>query len=1422
MKTLLRILTLAMFVVGVALPDTASANFTFFRNYPDLQWKVIKTEHFNVFYPVSRDEKTEHPVDAEFAARKTAYVAEEMYPLICGQFNYYLDETVNIVILDHNDDLEGYTIPNFDWIVVSARWSDDLWRLRGHHDWLRVVLYHEFAHVVSLKADQTFAEESFGSVIGVNWGDGRINTQAGASVFFGTGDPWFWVEGGAEYYTGVAGINNWTSNRDMRIRMDALEGLIMDLDEAGDYFGMNDGFDGERHYQGGYAFALYLEERFGQGVYQGFAQKRSEQGWTPDWNSVIEETLAIPAKQLYEDFRTWAREKYEKVEARVHADHHEGKVLATEQYHWMSDKPEDREQTEWLKTIGGRDKYKWRRERTKDGMYNYAPRMSADGKRVGLLKGNGLAVANTTEGTFLPLANDPEERWAGDAASGLWPEKPRFDLIAPAGFLVSDGQYDFSPDGSKIAFACTEDTKDAPGSKSEAAWKASKKVPPLVDDWDGYHRHALCVLDYAALWQEAEAQYKKFWKDKDPMEEDRVAWEKARRGIKVKAPKEEKGKKAKRHVSDWFDEVLPKKYITIHPSEIRIQDPAWSPDGTKLVMSRYEDGNQDLWIFDVATGTSTQLTKFDDGTQLEGTDWSPDGKQIVYGAFRWNQSDLYVVQADGTNNRPLTMDKYEDREPHWAHDGNIYFGSDREGGIFNIFRLNPRIDPSKPDKDLDGIADGADKCPAEPETANLYRDQDGCPDGVPVRMTQEKIEIDEKVQFALDDARILEDSYDLLDAVARTMVEHPELLAVEIGGHADAQGDPAANLDLSQRRSNSVLDYLAGKGVDRARLSAMGYGSTRPIRAETNEEAYATNRRVEFVIKARERASTDKVVAPTAPASCSAITNAGGLGNAYVTQVTNVVGGAFWPWVTPEGNLLYSNYLAFGFKYYGLPCGEWMGKVIDPTPFVITKDSWGTDKPQERFPSYEEVTEDVNGSLGYARNPMLIPIINLSATSLSHLGVDFGAYFNTSDVLDKHEVSIFTTAGEDLTLWGRYDNRLTNVPFYLGGMLRSIKFDYGFNLDEDGSTVTTDDQFLGDLKQGYLFYGGFAGLQVPFRPGVNLDISTFQYGLSIAGTDNGKRFDPIYYRGRQDVSLTIGRYENPRSLSIPINVRGGRSIVFGWSPNYSVPLNQASGGSDFDDGQEFQSYFFNEFTANYIEYIPLPFKSKKSGEDLLHTLELELQLGMIDRNVPYGDEMKAGGAGGGNVRNAYASNNLFAGYPGFSLSGESLAIVGLRYRFPLAAQIDKKVGPVYFESVYLQFFATVGNLWSYKLRGDVVADEGLFGELVTPDERDRKGGELERAGSTIQREWFGTGNSENGNHILADVGVELRVAANMFNRSPWFSFARIAYGFMPIQGRGDVDGDDVYTNSSDPALENRSDEIELAAPRFYLGIGTGW
>ncbi|MFD1873152.1 OmpA family protein [Hymenobacter bucti] len=73
-------------------------------------------------------------------------------------------------------------------------------------------------------------------------------------------------------------------------------------------------------------------------------------------------------------------------------------------------------------------------------------------------------------------------------------------------------------------------------------------------------------------------------------------------------------------------------------------------------------------------------------------------------------------------------------------------------------------------------------------------------------------------------------------------------LRVEVAGYTDNVGTPAANLSLSQRRAQTVLDYLASQGVPAARLRAKGYGETRPLAANDTEVHRAQNRRIELRI----------------------------------------------------------------------------------------------------------------------------------------------------------------------------------------------------------------------------------------------------------------------------------------------------------------------------------------------------------------------------------------------------------------------------------------------------------------------------------------------------------------------------------------------------------------------------------------------
>ncbi|MBX3264031.1 MAG: OmpA family protein [Labilithrix sp.] len=158
-----------------------------------------------------------------------------------------------------------------------------------------------------------------------------------------------------------------------------------------------------------------------------------------------------------------------------------------------------------------------------------------------------------------------------------------------------------------------------------------------------------------------------------------------------------------------------------------------------------------------------------------------------------------------------------------------------------------------PDNDKDGIPDVVDKCPNEPETFNGFEDEDGCPDKGIVVIDKDNILILKKIKFKTASAEILPESNEILDAVATTINHHPEFTLIEVAGHADERASDAYNLRLTQDRVNSVMAALVARKVDKSKLRAKGYGEFCPEDPGHNEEAWETNRRVEFkIVKTKE------------------------------------------------------------------------------------------------------------------------------------------------------------------------------------------------------------------------------------------------------------------------------------------------------------------------------------------------------------------------------------------------------------------------------------------------------------------------------------------------------------------------------------------------------------------------------------------
>lgn len=101
--------------------------------------------------------------------------------------------------------------------------------------------------------------------------------------------------------------------------------------------------------------------------------------------------------------------------------------------------------------------------------------------------------------------------------------------------------------------------------------------------------------------------------------------------------------------------------------------------------------------------------------------------------------------------------------------------------------------------------------------------------------------------FELGKAELKPISYVELNKAVDLMKNNPSMV-IEVGGHTDNLGGEAANQALSQKRAQSVVEYMVLAGIPRDKLIAKGYGESQPIKDNTTKEGRAANRRTEFVI----------------------------------------------------------------------------------------------------------------------------------------------------------------------------------------------------------------------------------------------------------------------------------------------------------------------------------------------------------------------------------------------------------------------------------------------------------------------------------------------------------------------------------------------------------------------------------------------
>ncbi len=145
----------------------------------------------------------------------------------------------------------------------------------------------------------------------------------------------------------------------------------------------------------------------------------------------------------------------------------------------------------------------------------------------------------------------------------------------------------------------------------------------------------------------------------------------------------------------------------------------------------------------------------------------------------------------------------------------------------------PPPPPPPADTDGDGVTDDVDKCPGT--APGVAVDAVGCERKGSITL--------EGVNFEFNSADLMVDSRPALDRVAVDLKKYPRL-KVEMQGHTDSVGADAYNQNLSQRRADSVAQFLTNAGVPTGQVTARGYGESEPVADNKTEEGRAQNRRV--------------------------------------------------------------------------------------------------------------------------------------------------------------------------------------------------------------------------------------------------------------------------------------------------------------------------------------------------------------------------------------------------------------------------------------------------------------------------------------------------------------------------------------------------------------------------------------------------
>ena len=560
----------------------------------------FSTDHYVItFYP-----------GTEGTARRVAEVAEEIFPHLAAAYDYYeVYQPIHLIVRDDSDFGNGYANEYTGTVTI---WASNLdWEIRGDHDWIKNVLTHEIAHIMTLQRARKNWPFRY-ALFSVSRFDSNPDISFTLPVYYLSTPKW-WVEGIAQFAPQQLGFDSWDSHRDMLLRMAVIEDDLHSYNEMGSLMHRLGAYRAEQVYNQGFGLLIYVESQYGPEKVQALQNHVGSISFEP----AIRQVLGISSDQLYDDWVRHLEESYAQQVAEIRGEgFFEGDAL----------------------------------DELNGGVLDYHPAYSPDGSKLAYISSQDrefrsarLLIHDFDTGETKELKGRVDTRiaWSPDGEEVLFlRNKGGFndmylydvgrDKERRISAMMRARDPSFSPAGDRIVFVRNKDgtsnlcTVDPDG----------KGLTYLTNNNDG-------TQIYAPRWS-PDGEWLLFSIFKG---EDRdIAM------MRADSPPRPKswGIRDRSVVPDSLS-VFPDSLAFPHPDTSGFtpllasindeRDPYWLPDGSGFVFAADNSGVFNLYRYRLETGTVDRLTNVLGGAFTPTV--SADGQRLSYASYHSNNWELF-------------------------------------------------------------------------------------------------------------------------------------------------------------------------------------------------------------------------------------------------------------------------------------------------------------------------------------------------------------------------------------------------------------------------------------------------------------------------------------------------------------------------------------------------------------------------------------------------------------------------------------------------------------------------------------------------------------------------------------------------------------------------------------------------------------